>query len=192
LGVEPSGGGKHAGLATHNTLIGLNAQHYLEIIAVDPDAGTSDFPRWFGLDTEEVHSMIVHGPRLVAWVARASGAENAIESLAAVPSNPASVVRPAQRGEFRWRFAFTPDGTLAGGGALPNLIQWDVPIHPCDQLPDVGLSLSSLLAADPAHEALSATLNAINFADPKVLIAQSTCAQLVATINTPRGIVILD
>jgi hypothetical protein len=192
LGVEASGGGKHAGLATHNTLIGLNARHYLEIIAIDPEAGASDFPRWFGLDTIEVQSMIAHGPRLVAWVARASGAENAIETFAALPDNPVSIVRPAQRGDFRWRFAFTPDGTRPRSGVLPHLIQWDVPMHPCDRIPDVGLSLSSVLVADPVHERVSAILNAIAFDDPKVHIAQSTSAQLIATMNTPRGAVTLD
>ncbi len=192
LGVEPTGGGKHAGLATHNTLIGLNAQHYLEIIAIDPDGGAPDFPRWFGLDTEEVQSMIAHGPRLVAWVARASGADNAIEMLAALPGNPASIVRPAQRGDFRWRFAFTPNGARPRGGVLPHLIQWDVAIHPCDQLPDVGLSLSSLLVADPVHERVSATLDALSFTDPKVQIGQSSGAQIVATLQTLRGAVVLE
>jgi Glyoxalase-like domain len=192
LGVEASGGGKHAGLATHNTLIGLNARHYLEIIAIDADAGAPDFPRWFGLDTEEVQSMIAHGPRLVAWVARASGAENAIETFAAVTGNPVSVVRPAQRGDFRWRFAFTPDGARPRGGVLPHLIQWDVPIHPCDRLPDVGLSLSSLLVADPVHERISAVLDGLAFSDIKVQIGQSTSAQIIATLQTPHGNVMLE
>lgn len=192
LGVEPSGGGKHAGISTHNTLIGLNANHYLEIIAVDPDAPAPLVPRWFGLDTLAVKSMIANGPRLVAWVARASGASNAIEQFAALPGNPANVVRPAQRGDFRWRFAFTPDGALAGGGALPHLIQWDVPMRPWERLPDVGVSLSSLLVADPQPESLSAQLSALTFVDAKVQVAQSTGAQLVATLNTPRGMVILD
>jgi hypothetical protein len=192
LGVEVSGGGKHAGIATHNTLIGLNARHYLEIIAIDPDAGAPDSPRWFGLDTQEVQSMIAHGPRLVAWVARASGAENAIETFAAVPGNPASVVRPAQRGDYRWRFAFTRDGARPHGGVLPHLIQWDVPPHPCDRLPDVGLSLSSLLAADPVYERVSAVLYALSFADPKVQIGQSSGAQLVATLTSPLGAIVLE
>jgi hypothetical protein len=192
FGVEPSGGGKHAGLATHNTLIGLNARHYLEIIAIDPDGGAPDFPRWFGLDTEEVQSMIAHGPRLVAWVARASGADNAIETFATVPGNPASVVRPAQRGGFRWRFALTPDGARPRGGVLPHLIQWDVPMHPCDQLPDAGLSLSSLLVADPAPERVSVALESLAFSDTNVHIGQSSSAQIVATLQTPRGAVVLE
>jgi Glyoxalase-like domain len=192
LGVETSGGGKHTGLATHNALIGLGARHYMEIIAIDPDAGAPDFPRWFGLDTESVQSMIAHEPRLVAWVARASGDQRAIETCAAVSGNPVNVVRRAQRGDFRWRFAFTADGALPLGGVLPYLIQWDVPMHPCDQLPDVGVSLSALLIADVSHERLHRALDALSFADAKVNIAQSTDTQLVATLNTPRGTIVLD
>ncbi len=192
LGVEATGGGKHTGLATHNTLIGLNANHYLEIIAIDPDAGEPNFPRWFGLDTQEVQSLIAHEPRLVAWVARVSGADDAIEQLAATPGNLANVVRPAVRGDFRWRFAFTADGVRPLSGALPHLIQWDVPIHPSDRLPNVGVSLSSLLVADADHESLARALATLSFRDPRVQVAQSSGAQLVATLVTPRGIVTLD
>ena len=63
LGVEAVGGGKHDGLATHNTLVKLDGKRYLEIIAIDPDAGAANFSRWFGLDTDEVHAHIRHGPR---------------------------------------------------------------------------------------------------------------------------------
>lgn len=192
LGVEPSGGGKHAGISTHNTLIGLNANHYLEIIAVDPDAPAPLVPRWFGLDTLAVKSMIANGPRLVAWVARASGASNAIEQFAALPGNPANVVRPAQRGDFRWRFAFTPDGALPGGGALPHLIQWDVPMHPSERLPDVGVSISSLILCAPDPEELTQAFEALRFAGSKVYVGQSSSALLVATLDTPGGVVSLD
>ena len=54
LGVDALGGGKHDGLATHNTLVKLDGHRYLEIIAIDPDAGAPNFPRWFGLDTAEL------------------------------------------------------------------------------------------------------------------------------------------
>ena len=135
LGVEPVGGGKHDGLATHNTLMKLDGKRYLEIIAIDPDAhpATPNFPRWFGLDTAELSERIAHGPRLVAWVARCTGAPDAIEQLTKTPHYSANAVRAASRADFRWRFAFTPDGARIAGGTLPHLIQWDCVAHPCDR-----------------------------------------------------------
>ncbi|MGL5003294.1 MAG: VOC family protein [Casimicrobium sp.] len=195
LGVEATGGGKHANVGTHNTLLGLAAPHYLEIIAIDPEGATPAFPRWFGLDTEEVKALMRNEPRLIGWVARVArsqAATDAIDQLATIPANAANVVRPAERGDFRWRFAFTRDGARQRGGVLPYFIQWDVPVHPCDRLPDVGVSLSSLVLGDPAHEEVTQALQAMQFVDSKVLVGQSTSPHLIATLNTPNGIAVLE
>jgi hypothetical protein len=192
LGVSPEGGGKHDGIATHNTLIKLDGQRYLEIIAIDPEAGAPLFPRWFGLDTQEVRALIAHEPRLVAWVARCSGAADAIERLAASPGYDGRVVRPASRGEFRWRFSFTADGRRISGGVMPHLIQWDCIPHPCDLLSDSGVALSSLTLGAMVPERAVAMLEMLAFADPAVQVGQSSSAQLVATLRTAKGTVVLD
>ena len=194
LGVEAVGGGKHDGLATHNTLLKLDGKRYLEIIAIDLDADTvaPSFPRWFGLDTDEVREHIAHGPRLVAWVARCAGATDTIEQLAATRDYSASVVRRASRADFRWRFAFTPDGVRIAGGTLPHLIQWDCEVHPCDRLPESAVSLTALMLGAPEPERLTATLEALHFADMRVQVGQSTAPNLVALLRTPIGSVVLD
>ena len=192
LGVDPVGGGKHDGLATHNALVKFNGNRYLEIIAIDPDGGAPNFPRWFGLDTAELQDHIVHGPRLVAWVARATGADDAIEQLAASPEYSAKMVRPATRADFRWRFAFTPDGERINGGVLPHLIQWDSPMHPCARLPESGVSLIALALGAPEPEATTVLLESLAFSDELIQVAQSVSPQLVAMLNTPLGRVVLD
>ena len=192
LGVEPVGGGKHDGLATHNTLLKLDGKRYLEVIAIDADAGMPNFPRWFGLDTDEVREHIAHGPRLVAWVARCAGAPDTIEQLAATQDYSASVVRPASRANFRWRFAFTPDGARIAGGTLPHLIQWDCEVHPCDRLPESGVSLTALVLGAPEPERFAGMLEALHFADACVQVGQSTALNLVAMLQTSRGSVVLD
>jgi len=195
LGVEPSGGGRHDGLATHNTLLRLGdsrERRYLEIIAIDPDAGAPLLPRWFGLDSRSVQDHIAHGPRLVAWVARCSGAGDAIDQLARTAGYSASVVRPASRADFRWRFAFTMDGARIAGGVLPHLIQWDSPTHPCERLPDSSIALTSLTLGSPEPERIGAMLAALRFDGPMVHRGQSTAEQLAATLMTPGGVVVLD
>ncbi len=192
LGVAPVGGGKHDGLATHNTLLKLDGKRYLEIIAIDPDAAPPNFPRWFGLDTVEVREHIAHGPRLVAWVARCTGAPDAIEQLAQTQDYSANVVRPASRGDFRWRFAFTHDAARIAGGTLPHLIQWDCAEHPCDRLPESGVSLTALMLGAPEPERLAGMLEALRLADARVQVGQSTAANLVAMLQTRLGSVVLD
>jgi hypothetical protein len=192
LGVAAEGGGRHDGLATHNTLIKLDGKRYLEIISIDPDAGAPNFPRWFGLDDAEVREHIAHGPRLVAWVARCLGATDAIVQLAHTPNYAANVVRPASRGGLHWRFAFTPDGARMAGGALPHLIQWESEAHPCDRLHDLGVSLTALMLAAPESEVVSNLLQSLFFADARVQVGQSTTPNLVAILQTPRGSVVLD
>lgn len=194
LGVEAVGGGKHDGLATHNTLLKLDGKRYLEIIAIDPDARPAApmFPRWFGLDTAEIREYIECGPRLVAWVARCAGASEVIEQLAATPGYEANVVRPASRADFRWRFAFTRDGARIAGGVLPHLIQWDCAVHPGDQLPESDVSLTALLLGAPQPERITGMLDALHFADARVQVGQSTALNLVAMLQTPRGGVVLD
>ena len=192
LGVDAVGGGKHDGLATHNTLVKLDGKRYLEIIAIDPEAGAPNFPRWFGLDTAEVRELVAHGPRLVAWVARCAGGHDAIERLAQTQDYAANVVRPASRADFRWRFAFTPDGARINCGTLPHLIQWDCELHPCDRLPESGVSLTALMLGAPEPERLTSLLDALSFADARVQIGQSTAPNLVAMLRTPLGSVVLD
>ena len=194
LGVDAVGGGKHDGLATHNTLLKLDGKRYLEIIAIDPDADTvaPNFPRWFGLDTTEVREHIAHGPRLVAWVARCTGAADVIDELAQTQDYAANIVRPASRADLRWRFAFTPDGARINGGTLPHLIQWDSELHPCDQLLESGVSLTALMLGAPEPEPLARMLEALRFADARVQVGQSTGPTLVAMLHTPRESVVLD
>ena len=55
-------GGRHARFGTHNRLLGLGPDLYLEVIAPDPDAAPFEGPRWFGLDTPPPV------PRLANWI----------------------------------------------------------------------------------------------------------------------------
>jgi hypothetical protein len=101
-------------------------------------------------------------------------------------------VRGASRAGFHWRFAFTPDGARIAGGALPHLIARDGDAHPCDRLPESGVSLIALMLGAPEPERLTGMLDALHFADARVQVGQSTAPNLVATLRTPIGSVVLD
>ncbi len=62
LGMEPQPGGQHTRIGTHNALLSLGADCYLEVIAIDPELPTPNRPRWFGLDQIDIQSQLEHSP----------------------------------------------------------------------------------------------------------------------------------
>lgn len=184
VGVEPSGGGKHAGMGTHNRLLKLGHRCYLEVIAIDPEAPRPDFPRWFNLDDPRLQARLERRPRLLAWVARTSAIERLTENLRAPLA-----VRSMQRDRFRWRFAFTVDGALPGGGVIPHLIQWDGRHHPAEAMPESGCRLLTLEGMHPDPPAMRRILATLGLADTITVrsVSSTRLPGLAARIGTPGG-----
>ena len=138
LGADCVPGGKHAKMGTHNRLLSLGPESYLEVIAIDPDAPRPARRRWFELDTEAMQARLAHEPALVHWMERTADLEAELRSYQAKV-----YIESFTRNGLHWHLALTPDGTFPGGGTLPTLIQWDG-AHPCERLPDLGIRLQSL------------------------------------------------
>ena len=68
LGVEVPKGGVHQTMGTHNLVMQLANDAYLEVIAIDPAAKAPRHPRWFGLDQACMRASLKRRPRLVTWV----------------------------------------------------------------------------------------------------------------------------
>jgi len=158
LGAEPLAGGKHTRMGTHNALLSLGPDCYLEVIAIDPDAPPPPQPRWFGLDAFK------GAPRLVHWVARTTDIDTR--------RPPHCQVLDMERGDFRWRFAVTPDGVPELDGTVPALIQWQAGGHPCNRLPDHGIRLRRLTLAHAQPQRLHGELVRLGLAG-NVTIAAS-------------------
>lgn len=190
LGIEPSGGGKHEAMGTHNRLLKLGGGSYLEVIAIDPEAGRTHFPRWFNLDNPALRADLRVKPRLVAWVART----DKIDSLAADIFQQRTWVRPMRRGALRWRFAGNNDGSLPGDGLIPHLIQWDVPDHPARMLPESDCRLIGLAGAHPHPPSVQAVISLLGLENTIAIEAVTTRRPpgLQATIRTPKGMVVVD
>ncbi|OHC66246.1 MAG: hypothetical protein A2040_09115 [Rhodocyclales bacterium GWA2_65_19] len=187
LGVALAAGGKHPRMGTHNRLLSLGQGFYLELIAIDPQAAPPGRPRWFGLDRLDLPA---DRPRLIHWVARSDD----ILRDAAASSEPLGELLPMARGDYRWRISVPADGHLPGDGLVPTLIQWDVPFHPAERLPDSGCRLMKLEGFHPQPAPVKATLAALGLA---ARLDVHACAadeptQLVAYLRTPRGLVELD
>lgn len=203
LGVEPSAGGAHAAMGTHNRLLGLWGGAYLEVIAIDPqverdraggDAPASQArPRWFGLDDPALRARLERGPYLAHWVARVPRPKDLGRWQAQYPARIASVI-PMTRGDLTWRLTVPEDGAFpawqgAGDGIVPTLIQWDTLAHPSDRLPATGLALKALKARHPRAEDVRNQLEWLGAAHLIELEAATDgMATLTAEIETPAGV----
>ncbi len=186
LGVALAAGGKHVRMGTHNRLLGLGDNFYLELIAIDPAAPPPGRPRWFALDRLQASER----PRLIHWVARSDD----IESDVAGSSEPPGDILHMERGDYRWRISVPADGHLPGDGLVPTLIQWDVPQHPASRLPDAGCRLMKLEGFHPQPVRIRTTLAALGLGSRLDVhpCAAGEAAQLLAYLRTPSGLVELD
>lgn len=178
LGVRLSPGGPHARMGTHNRLLRLGKESYLELIAVDPAAVPPDRPRWFELDDPTMKTRLARGPRLVHWVARVQTTE--------LPALPFDVGRweRFERGDLSWQLTVRTDGTLPADGVVPSLICWDGRSHPAARLPSLGVSLERLELTHPRAAEVQQQLDLLGL---EVRCTPSPVPRIVAHLRTPSG-----
>ena len=176
LGVQASPGGRHPRMGTHNKLVGLGGDVYLEIIAVDPDAPKPKHRRWFNLDA------YTGAPSLTNWICRTDDLDAAIEAA------PPGSGMPMQqtRGDLTWTMAVPEFGRLPFDDASPALIEWAGGMHPARRLPDHGLRLTRLDVFHPEAEDLREAFPALATLD-RVALKKGPEKRLIATIATPEG-----
>ncbi|MDV3221522.1 VOC family protein [Intrasporangium sp.] len=170
LGVSLEAGGRHDAFGTHNRLLSLGPESYLEVISVDPAAPAPGRPRWFELDTVAMRDRLARGPALVHWVARVS-------SLAGEPD-----VLELRRGVNEWALTVAPDGRMPLGGLSPSRILWRTP-PPSTTLPDKGIRLLELRLSSPDPGPLVKAL--AGFDGP--VVVEPGPYRLTATLITPAG-----
>jgi hypothetical protein len=185
LGAELGPIGHHARMGTHNRLVSLGPDHYLELIAIDPNATPPSTPRWFGLDTPDVQARIAQRPRLIGWVARTTD----IVSLSGKTGNALGSVLKMARGDFQWRITNPDDGHPIEGGLIPHMIQWDALIHPCERLPDQALRFTWMEAAHPNPAKVEYLLGELGLAKKLVMTSSPPYSGMTmcAYIQTPAG-----
>lgn len=172
-------GGKHARYGTHNRLLGLAPNLYIEAIAIDAGAPPPPDARWFGLDS-------FHGPaRLDKWVCRVDDLDAALQAL------PMAGKRvELSRGDLRWAMAVPEDGLLPFDGLFPALIQWHGDLLPGKLIPAGGLKLTSLTVQHPQADQLATLLEPL--LDSGMVRFAIGSPGLAAEISTPHGPCILQ
>lgn len=167
-------GGQHARYGTHNRLLGLAPNLYIEAIAVDETAPPPPDARWFGLDHFK-------GPaRLDKWVCRVDDMDAALEAL------PMAGKRvELSRGDLRWAMAVPEDGLLPYDGLFPALIQWHSDVLPGNIIPAGPLELTALTIQHPNADQLARLL--APFLDSDLIRFETGAVGLAADISTAHG-----
>ena len=179
LGIWPQPGGEHPRMGTHNALLRLGEQIYVEVIAVNPSMAKPNRPRWFGLDQLTAQSV----PRLTTWVARCDD----IHASHAACGGIHGEVLAMSRGELNWLISIPDDGGMPFDGVAPSLIQWQTAPHPARRLEDRGCNLVALKGAHPKAPQLNEILGKLAIRS-EILVCAGAAPQLIAQINTPSGI----
>lgn len=177
FGVTLAPGGTHAAMGTHNRLLSLGPNLYLEVIAIDPTAHKPDRPRWFDLDH------FTGPPRLTNWILGCADLDRALEIA---PPGTGSIM-DLRRGDLDWRITIPDSGILPFDGIAPALIQWTGTAHPAARLPDAGCRLRMLTVRHPDADALAGHFPGL----PDVRFATGPEPGLQAVFDTPRGLVTL-
>jgi hypothetical protein len=189
LGVALSPGGQHPAMGTHNGVLRIGEDIYLELIAIDPALAPPSHPVWFSLGKPAVQAGLKREPRLLAFVARTDAIE---EAAARFP--PFGEVESLSRGAFSWRISVPPDGGLIEGGVLPYLIRWEGENRPARSLPASGVSLRALDLRHPGPDRIAAALAVAGFAPEKAreMVGPAARPGLTLKLETPRGLVIFS
>lgn len=179
LGVGMQAGGEHPLMGTHNRLLKISPDVFLEVIAINPAAQPPQRSRWFGMD--DLSGPL---PRLATWAVNTT---NLTASFAAAPLRDCEAV-PVSRGELQWEIGLPRNGKMLMGGACPTLLQWPVGVHPTRTLDDVGCQLLQLDVQHPDALLVQQSFEE-KLADDRVVYTTASDVGLRAVIETGNGVV---
>ncbi|WP_374562664.1 VOC family protein [Ideonella sp.] len=186
LGIDIPPGGQHPLMGTHNHLLRLADDLFLEVIAPDPAAAAPTRARWFGLDSPAARQALARSPRLWTWVAHCNDLDHALRHIEG-SAGPAVRVT---RGALAWRIGVPDDGHMPFDGAFPTLIEWPPGPHPASRMVDLGCSLLTFTVQHPHARQIAAQLEP-HWHDARVVFEPGPACRLVAQIHTPGGVRVL-
>jgi hypothetical protein len=174
-------GGRHDDFGSHNAILPLEDETYLELIALDPENPAPPQPAPFGLaDLCEA--------RLVTWAVRSRNIDpDTTRSKARGYDTgltlPASRSRP-DGARLEWKLTFRPEPF--GDGLVPFVIDWlDAP-HPA-RLADWQAPRCTLRRFDALHPRPGEIRAALDALGVRLTVSEARIPALRATIEGPSG-----
>ncbi|MES9964219.1 MAG: VOC family protein [Candidatus Sedimenticola sp. 20ELBAFRAG] len=185
LGVDIPYGGEHIKLGTHNHLMQLGNETFLEVIAVNQQITSPARPRWYGLDDPYTRLCLERQPSLLTWVVN-TGDINGLIQKATFSLGKSELI---SRGNLSWYFGLPEDGRLLGGGLLPYAIEWHTENHPSKSMTDLGCSIQSVEIFHPYPNWIKSALKSIDALSLVKIneLAENETPYLSVKIGTPTG-----
>ena len=183
LGVGLPPGGKHPDMGTHNRVARVGSGHFLELIAIDPEAPGVPRKRWFGLDDPAVAKRLAERPRAVGWVVRTDNLE---QVLASSPVDLGQVLGMS-RNSRSWRLTVRSDGTTAFDGLVPAFIEWSPGPHPSEGMAMPGPQLTAIELRHPQAGRLREVLAALGVLDQVSVLEEAPSASMRLAFRMQDG-----
>jgi len=185
LGVDIPYGGEHIKMGTHNHLMQLGRDTFLEVIAVNENIAPPNRPRWYGLDDPYTRKCLELQPSLLTWVVNTGNIEQLMQHSTFSLGQPELI----SRGDLNWYFGLPEDGRLLAGGLLPYAIEWHSDNHPANSMSDLGCKLESLEIFHPYPIWLESSLNSIGALSLVKMneLAAKQAPYFSVKIGTPSG-----
>ena len=102
-------------MGTHNKLLKLQSNIYLEVISNNPKADKLTRPKWFSLDEYNIIEKIKDTPRALCWVLEVENIEDTVKNCGYYPGEILQLSRDA----MNWKVTVPTDGKLIEDGILP-------------------------------------------------------------------------
>lgn len=180
LGVAPVYGGRHETFGTHNALVGLGQNCYLEILAPDPANTSVEKPRWMGVD-------LTSEPVLARW-AIVSGNIKKHASLLEKVNPEMGQIKPGMRKRadgsiLKWQLSVPlPTPVIE---IIPFIIDWQGSVHPAENLDNV-CSVHSFELEHPNPDHCQFLFKDLSI---DLEIQKGNSPLIRARLQTPNGIV---
>jgi hypothetical protein len=181
LGSAPAFGGHHEGLGTHNAILPLAGETYVELMAANPVLPAPGRPRPFGLET-------LQNPRLVTWAVRSRNIEADAQAARERGYDPGIVFEMSRKepdGEtLSWKLSLRAEPF--GDGLVPFVIDWGRTRHPA-AAPAAGAVRCVLSDFSAQHPDPQPARDAIDALGAELNIDQAPTSRLCARLAGPTG-----
>ena len=121
LDIKLSEVGYHDFMGTHNRVVKVDKDIYLEVIAIDPSSKSPNENRWFNLDNPILQKKLEYSPQMIGYVIETKDKEILKHFYTPIE---------ASRGNYKWNFAMPSlesnffNKELIENGIIPSLINW--------------------------------------------------------------------
>ena len=186
LSTKFSSGGEHKIMGTHNKLLKLQSNIYIEVIANNPNVDSPSRPRWFSLDESYVKDKIKNSPRALCWVLKVDNIEDTIKQC---DYNPGEILQ-LSRDDLTWKVTIPSDGKLVENGVLPILIEWPSNLHPSNNLNNSNISLNKLSLFHPEPNKIQKIIS--NLIESNLIHISEGSSKIEFNLTTQNGNILID